>query len=54
MFPFDPYSYLFCPVSGTCVEYGYEYQRWVLIGTAIVFVVSGIIAPLLYIRREHA
>ncbi len=52
MFPFDPFSYLACPVSASCVEFGYEYKNWVMIGTAIIFVICGIIAPLLYYRRS--
>lgn len=52
MFPFDPFSYLACPVSASCVEFGYEYKNWVMIGTAVIFVICGIIAPLLYYRRS--
>lgn len=52
MFPFDPFSYLACPISANCVEFGYEYKNWVLIGTGIIFLISGIIAPLVYYKKS--
>lgn len=50
---FDALSYIECPLSLKCVEYGIEYKNWIWTITIIIFVISGLIAPALYYHKEH-
>ena len=53
LFRLSPFPKNRCsPISADCVEFGYEYKNWVLIGTGIIFLISGIIAPLVYYKKS--
>lgn len=46
--PFDVFSYLQCPFSMTCIEYGTELRTWIWALTVVLFIISGIAAPATY------
>lgn len=46
--PFDVFSYFQCPFSMVCIEYGAELRIWIWSLTIILFIISGIAAPVVY------